>query len=138
NIGYGSLSYVMSKALIEADNITSYRALFESIKNKMAVIAPKQTPQVEGVIDQEILGGKLLGAVDYLNVKRWKDNTHLEINAGNLQSVNTGSIVAFYPADTRDISKAKAIAVGKVVSARMADSEVELTEGSLDKNTALS
>lgn len=137
-IGYGSLSYAISKALIESDNTTSYRALFENIKNKMAVIAPKQTPQVEGVVDQEILGGKLLGAVDYLNVKNWKDETHIEINAGNLQSINTGSIVAFYPADTRDISKVKPIATGKVLIARMASSEVELTEGKLDKTTALS
>ncbi len=138
NIGYGSLSYVMSKALIESDNSTSYRALFENVKNKMAVIAPKQTPQVEGVIDQEILGGKLLGAANYFSVKHWKNDSRLEINAGKLHSVNTGSIVAFYPADTRDLSKAKAIAVGKVVSARTADSEVELTEGKLDKNNALS
>lgn len=138
NIGYGSLSYVMSKALIESNNSTSYRALFENIKNKMAVIAPKQTPQVEGVIDQEILGGKLLGTADYLSVKNWKDDTHVIINAGNLQSLNNGSIVAFYPADTRDISNKKAIAIGKVVNARMADSEVELTEGKLDKNRALS
>jgi len=137
NIGYGSLSYVISKALIESDKNTSYRALFENIKNKMAVIAPKQTPQVEGVIDQEILGGKLLGAVDYLSVKNWTDDTHLEINAGKLQSLNTGSIVAFYPADTRDLSKVKSIAVGKVVLARIASAEVELTEGKLDKNSAL-
>lgn len=138
NVGYGSLSYVISKALIESDNHTSYRALFEKIKNKMAVIAPKQTPQIEGIVDQEILGGKLLGSVDYLSVKNWKDDTHIAINAGHLQSLNTGSIVAFYPADTRDISNAKAIAKGKVVLSRMAESEVELTEGKLDRDIALS
>lgn len=138
---YGSLSYALSKALTESKSTTSYRALFENIKNTMGVIAPKQVPQVEGVIDQEILGGKLLDAPSYYNVIDWKATNKVEINVGKLQSINNGSIVSFYPPDTRisvDSKKApaKPIATGKVVSAGWTSSEVELTSGALTKEDA--
>lgn len=136
--GYGSLSFALSQAFSEATPNTSYRVLFENVKTKMSAFAPKQTPQSEGVIDQEILGGKLLGKPEYLTAIKWEDDTHLTLNAGKLQSLNEGSIVVFYPPDTRDVENVQELAVGKVVSARWGDANIELTNGKLDKKTALS
>ena len=57
---YGSLSYALSKALSDATPETTYRALFDIIQVEMSIIAPWQSPQIEGDVDERIFGGKLL------------------------------------------------------------------------------
>ncbi len=137
NTNYGSLSYALSKALSEADNNTSYRVLFEKVKNIMATIATRQTPQVEGDLDQEIMGGKLLGATNYFTVKNWYNNEFVEINGGALQSLTKGSLVAFYPSDTREIENVTPLASGIVEDSQIYQSRVKITEGNLDRDAAI-
>jgi hypothetical protein len=130
----GSLSFAFSKALTETNNNVSYRVLFEKIKNIMVSIAPRQTPHAEGEFDQLIFGGQLLSRTSYLKIKDILNNKRVIINGGILHGILPGTIVGFYPPDTRDLSSVKAIAVGKVVDNRTIESTIELTEGELSSD----
>jgi hypothetical protein len=134
--GMGSLSFSLGKVLTEANEKVSYRALFDMVKNQMASIVPYQTPQLEGAADQVIFGGALLPKTEYITVKEWVDAKGVKVNAGILQNLTVGSIVAFYPPDTRDAATVQPLAVGKVSEARYAESLVTLSEGTLDKANA--
>lgn len=134
---FGSLTYALCKALMEADSKTTYRGLFETVKNTMAAIVSEQTPQVEGELDQLIFGGQLTTKPIYFNITQWLNNDAVEINGGVLNGLNAGSIVAFYPAETRNLVEVKPLAVGKVVSAGIAKSKVLLSKGTLEKESIL-
>lgn len=125
-INYGSLSYAFSKHMSEASNDLTYRALFDKIKVEMSYIAPNQTPQVEGDIDREILGGKAVEQTDYFNVRSWYDENSVTINAGNLVGIFNRTTVAFYPSNTADPSLSTPLSSGTVVWSGMLESNVAL------------
>jgi metacaspase-1 len=125
----GSLSYSLSKALQESPPNVSYRALFDRVKNTMNSIVPGQTPHLEGEGQQEIFGGKLLPIVSYHKVKKIITGKKVTIDGGLLHSFHIGTVVGFYPPDTKNYLNTKPIAKGKVISSRTLEADVELTEG---------
>ncbi len=135
--GVGSLSYAFSRVFANADKNSTYRGIFDKIKIEMSGFAPRQTPQAEGQLDYTILGGKIVGKLDYFTVTKWNGEKEVKINAGELMGVFAQSKVAFYGIDTKDISKAKPKATGIVTSADLTTATVTLNEA-LDKNAALS
>jgi len=133
-IPYGSLSYALSKNLVLSKKEDSYRGLFDKIKIEMSSIAPLQQPQAEGDLDTEILNGKALSSANYYKVISKSTDDQIIINAGFLQSVNEGSVVGFFPSDTRDIENNKPIVTGKISKSLAASSVVEL-DSTIDHNT---
>lgn len=99
----GSLSYAWSKALSQAGPRTTYRGIFESIRSEMAAIAPRQSPQVEGEIDRTLFGGDVTVAPVYYRITSLDAATgSVVIDGGWLQGLNQGSVVGFFPPETRD------------------------------------
>ncbi|MCB0534032.1 MAG: caspase family protein [Lewinellaceae bacterium] len=123
----GSLSYALSKILSEASPNTSYRGLFDRIRLEMSSIAPRQQPQAEGTLDQELLGGRLLPKPAYHNVKTANDDYQIIVNAGTVQGLNEGAVLALYPGDSRDTSK-KLLATGTVKQAFPFEATVDLDQ----------
>lgn len=123
---FGSLSYALSKFLVAAKKDESYRSLFDKIKVEMSTIAPNQQPQAEGDLDIEVLNGKALGAATHYKVISAADDDNIRINGGFLQGLNTGSVVGFFPQDTRDIENAKPLAKGKISKSLPTSSDVIL------------
>ncbi|HEY0731816.1 MAG TPA: caspase family protein, partial [Chitinophagaceae bacterium] len=122
--GCGSLSLAFSRALSKADRKMSYKALFEDIKIQMSALVPQQTPMAEGDLDTEILGGNVLPKTSYYLLEK-KDDI-LTIPVGTLYGIYEGTTVKLYPADTRDTARTKPIARGKITSAGVYSSIVEL------------
>lgn len=122
--GCGSLSLAFSRALGKADKKMSYKALFEDIKIQMSALVPQQTPMAEGDLDTEILGGNVLPKTNYYLLEK-KDDI-LTIPVGTLYGIYEGTTVKLYPADTRDTATTKPIARGKITSAGVYSSIVEL------------
>jgi hypothetical protein len=134
--GVGSLSYAFSKVFSNADKNSTYCGLFDKIKVEMSGFAPRQTPQAEGDLDYTILGGKIAGKLNYFKVEKWNGDKEVVINGGELLGLFTNTKVAFYPIDTKDVSKAKPKATGIVTSSTFTNSVVTL-DGPLDKTAAL-
>lgn len=134
----GSLSYALSKKLTQAPINTSYRGLFEEIKLEMSAIAPNQQPQAEGMLDQEIMGGRLLEKPSFYSLTNWNDPTSVVINGGWMVGINEGSVVGFYPAETRNPASAQLIAKGTVTAAQPFSCTVRLEGPGIDQNTVTS
>ena len=122
----GSLSFALSKAISSSSENTSYLALFEKVRNTMIGIVPAQTPSAEGNLNTTIFGGTILPTVQYLRVKTTLENNVIVISGGLLASVQNGSIIGFFPPDTRDFSKAHALFTGTVVASSTTESEVSV------------
>ena len=122
--GCGSLSLAFSRALAKADNKMSYKALFEDIKIQMSALVPQQTPMAEGDLDKVIIGGKALPKTQYFLLEK-KDDL-LTIPVGTLYGIYEGTTVKLYPADTRDTAAVKPIATGKISTANVYNSILEL------------
>lgn len=125
-VSYGSLSYAFSKNLVQIGQETSYRGLFDKIRNEMASIAPLQNPQAEGDLDMEVLNGKALANAEYYKVLSVIGTDQVLINAGQLHNLFENSKVGFYPIDTRDIEKAQPLVTGTVILSKAAQSKVKL------------
>ena len=119
-VSYGSLSYAFSKNLVQIGQETSYRGLFDKIRNEMASIAPLQNPQAEGDLDMEVLNGKALANAEYYKVLSVIGPDQVLINAGQLHNLFVNSKVGFYPIDTRDIEKAQPLVTGTVILSKAA------------------
>jgi metacaspase-1 len=130
----GSLSYAFSKAFTEASATTTYKGLFDRIKVEMASIAPNQSPQSEGTMDQQILGGKILGVPNYSVVIKFFDDKNVTISKGTLHGVNPGSKVGFYNIDERDFASKAAKATGTIVLADLVSADVLLDKPLTEKD----
>lgn len=134
----GPLSLALSKALITARENTTYRGLYEKIRASMVLNGYPQTPQIEGNMDRQVLGGELLSQPSYFSViKTSKKNLlEIEINAGELHGLFPGSEVSFYPAETRNLD-VSAIVKGVVERSGKVSSTVILDRG-VNKGVLLS
>jgi hypothetical protein len=125
--GVGSLSLAFSEVFANAPTTLSYAELFDQIKIKMAVSAPRQTPQAEGSLKNMVLGGKIEGKKAYYSITEvWEENG-VSLNGGTLMGVYEGSKVAFYPMGA-EATPANQLAVGTVTLAEATSADV-LVEG---------
>jgi metacaspase-1 len=127
---YGSLSYAVSKILSNADKNLTYRGLFDKIELEMSVIAPKQTPQIEGDLDRGILGGNAVEQIPYFKVKEWIDDKTVVLQAGELMGLNDSSVVEFYDMNTTDPSKSEteAFCTGTILNSTAVECDVVLSK----------
>lgn len=110
----GPMTYALSKKLSTAPKSVTYRGLFEQVRIQMNATAPRQQPQAEGTLDQEILGGQLLEKPAYFHVLRWNDAGSVVVDAGWAHGLNEGAVLGLYAPETRDPEKAKPLARGTV------------------------
>lgn len=133
----GSLSYAFSKKFSQIAPSATYRGLFDQIKLEMSAVAPRQQPQAEGELDQQILGGNILGNPAYLKVIRWTDPVTVVVEGGWLKGLNEGSTVALYPSETRNPNDAKALTTGKVTFSKATENVLTL-DSEMEETAALS
>lgn len=123
----GPLSYALSKALSRAQKHTGYRALFDQARVTMNALAPAQHPQAEGQLDQEILGGRLLGRPDRFTVAKngWLKSQQVRLDGGQLLGLFPGTTLDFHPVGGIPGSSA-ALTTGTVLKSGPADCIVQL------------
>ena len=122
----GSLSLAMSRTLSNAEATTSYRGLFDKVIVEMSSLAPRQTPQIEGDLNRQILGGQAVPRLSYFGVKDRFDKKNIIINGGQLYGIFEGTEVALYDIDTQDTAGVSPKAIGQVTYAYMQESDVML------------
>lgn len=110
----GSLSYAFAKSLNRKSKVKTYRGLFDLIKTYMAISSPHQTPLAEGNLDIELFSGKAVELNNYYTVKNISGN-EIIINVGRIGGVHEGTIVNFYPVDTKKPTITKQIVKGEVI-----------------------
>ena len=117
----GSLSYAMASVLAKMKKIYSFEELYERVKLKMKVLAPRQNPQWEGPADVLLLGGKLPLQEEYFSVIDIVSPTMIKANVGTISDVFAGSTVEIISKD-----KGEVISLGSVTEALLAQSSITL------------
>jgi hypothetical protein len=120
------LSYSLNKVLSKAKPETTYRALFDMIQLEMNIIAPNQSPQLEGDIDERIFGGEAVEQNPYFTIDKWENESTVKIKAGNLMGIYEGSIVGFYDINTSDPAGLIPKATGTITNSSAIESEIVL------------
>ncbi len=127
-VGYGSLSYAISKVMSKNMSGMSYVTFFEQIRNEMLPLMGRkhyQTPQMEGKADRTFMGGKTVNIPVYFTVNNVKGQK-ISISGGNLAGIYKGAEFAFYPPDTYDRKKSTPILQCKVDTANLVESILTL------------
>lgn len=114
--GFGSLSVAISRSMSRLQSDMSYRSFFAEILKEMSVIAPKQSPAIEGDIDRALFGGKVIEQEPYYTIYRIR-NERLNLNGGELNGLFEGTEIAIFPAGTADTKGKAPIATGEIISA---------------------
>ena len=117
----GSLSYAMASVLAKMKTVYSFEELFDRVKLKMKVLAPRQNPQWEGPKDVLLLGGKLPPQEEYYNVSDIVSPTLLKAEVGTISDVFAGSTVEVYSKDSGEV-----LCRGSVDQAMLAQSNIKL------------
>lgn len=123
---YGLMSYAFSKYFSLPGQDATYRGLLDKIQIFVSSEHQSQTPQAEGNLDRRLLDGKILGQPSYYKVVEIFSSSECQLNAGQLNGLNTGSIVTFYPVDIRDTAGILPLAIGTVDEAGLLDCLVKL------------
>lgn len=135
NIGFGSLSYAISKAFDNLSPSSTYLGFYTHIQAVMSEVVPKQHPVIEGnAMSRKLWGGDFMLKPVFFNITQVKDEKMVVIDGGIVSGLTKGSIVHLYPADTYDTTKAKAISIGNVVSLENFKATVDLEKELPDLN----
>lgn len=96
--GGGSLSRVVSEALLNMEAQMSFAGLFRLIRDGMAKIVPNQIPQADGNLNTIVFNGKAALVQPFYKVKASKEGTSTVwiMNGGSLHGLTVGSVVGFY------------------------------------------
>ena len=124
----GPLSYALAKALSNTPRDGSYRALFDKVRVTMNALVPEQHPNIEGRLDMEIMGGDILGCSQYFTLKKGGrlSKSMVKLQGGKLHGLFPGTVVGFYPTDTRNPDRSLPITTGEVLRSGLADCTVKL------------
>lgn len=127
--GVGSLSFALNKALRAVGPNDTYRTLFNRVVSEMKLVAPQQTPEIDGDYDRELFGGKAVHQALYYPVQSLSEGgRQLIIGAGRLETVNVGALVRVCPENTPDPMRATSFVSGTVVDAGLFSATVQLTK----------
>lgn len=125
---YGALSYAFSKAVNQLSPNASYQQLFDRIRLIVSAQPNNQTPEATGILAQKVLGGKYLETPDYYTVKEYIGPKEVIIGGGFLNSITAGTVVGFYPAETRDPNNAISLTRGTVQSVQTNTAQIILKD----------
>lgn len=133
--GTGSLSYAFNKSMSELGSNFTYRQLYNKIASTMNVIAPQQTPVIEGDQDYKLFKGEYVKQEPYFEVIQAPTLSVVKIQAGKLQGIFEHTTVNILPAGTIKFSKEKVISKGEVVKAKFNEANIRLENPLPDGNT---
>ena len=133
---FGSLSYSLSKVLAKISPDATYRSLFDEVRVEMNIIAPRQSPQIEGDIDKKIFGGDAINQQKYFVVDSWINDSTLTINAGKLVGLYDGTKIGVYPPNTLNTDSVIPITYGRIINATIVEADIIL-EKPIEKTRAL-
>ena len=110
----GLLTWAFCKAILQINEKSTYRGLFEQTVLYVQTLSYKQTPQIEGTKDLLVFGGAVVPPPTYFRAITMINDRELLLPAGLIQGLRAGSKVVLYPPETRDTSLVAPLSHGQV------------------------
>jgi hypothetical protein len=126
--GYGSLTFYFTKSFYELKDKSSFQNLFSKINEKMILqFRSEQNPVFEGTnLNSLIFNGKVIEQDPFFELTTLFSSTST-IAGGQLQGLQVGDSIGFYPNTTMEIKGLKPNYVGIVTEVGIHESTVQLT-----------
>lgn len=124
----GSLSFTISNVLSQLRPNDTYRQVFARIRAEMALVAPRQSPVLEGDADYLFFSGQMVKQEPYVELKKVINGTSLQLSAGLVAGINVGDVFSLYPAGTASIQNTKPVLEGKVTAQEYFTATLSLKE----------
>lgn len=125
--GVGSLSLALNRAFSRATSNFTYRTLFSQVIKEMSVIAPRQNPMIEGDIDRELFGGRVVNQESYFTIANL-NNDAIRIDVGMINGIHEGTTVEIHPAGTVSTKGLTPVAKGRVTYAEPLNASIILNK----------
>jgi hypothetical protein len=113
--GKGSLSVAIARSMKNLGEQYSYRTLFSKILKEMSLIAPKQSPALEGDVDRLLFGGNIVKQQAYYVLKSL-DYDAVRIDGGVFTGLNEGSTFSIYNAGNVSTKGKESLANGTITN----------------------
>ncbi|MFM7684277.1 MAG: caspase family protein, partial [Bacteroidota bacterium] len=125
--GYGSLTYFFTKSFYELKDQASFQNLFSKINEKMILqFRSEQNPVFEGTnLNSKIFNGDLIIQEPFFDLIKLLPQI-ATINGGQLNGLQVGDSIGFYPNTTTDIKSIKPIFKGVITNLGVQESNVQL------------
>ncbi len=115
-VGAGSLSVAMAKVFADIDPGASYEALFATLKREMMLLAPQQSPSIEGDMQYKIFNGETVKQQPYFEIDAKGAAGHVIITGGAAMGLQLGDSIGFYGVGINNIKNVKPEFVGIIVN----------------------
>ncbi len=114
----GLLTWAFCRAMGQVNEKSTWRGLFEQTELYIRTLSYKQTPQIEGMQDLLVFGGRVAAPLPYFRAITMINNREMLLGAGQIQGLHPGTRMALYPGETRDTASATPLAFGLVQEER--------------------
>lgn len=119
----GVFTWALVEALGEVTQFTTYRDLFERIKNNMAFKRGDQNPRIEGSLDEVVFNGTTIAAESYILINPVFDKAPVnivELPRGSFLGITENSRFDVYLRETKSPNDANAVklAEGEIVEVK--------------------
>ena len=105
---HGALSYYLTNELTRAVPGTTHRDVFEIAGAEVTKHFRTQHPQIEGVLDREIFGSRVMRPMRYLPLLSVDGDTAM-LGGGGIHDLRAGSEWDVYPRGTKDTEAASCV-----------------------------
>ena len=125
--GYGSLTYFLTKSFYELKDKSSFQNLFAKVNEKMILqFRSQQNPVFEGTnLNSLIFNGKVIEQDPFFELSELFSTT-AKIEGGQLQGLQIGDSIGFYPNTTMEIKDLKPSFYGVLTEVGIHESTVTL------------
>lgn len=110
---FGYLSFYLIEELKNARSNTTYRELMEKVRRKVVADKPSQVPQLEGDGGRFVFGGLGSREDNFIRILETQKET-IAVQAGAMQGIAVGTLLAVYDKTTTHFEEAEKIASAKV------------------------
>lgn len=98
----GALTHYLTEALVAAAPGSTYRDVFETVRNRIQARYDTQHPQIEGTRDRELFGTRDLEPMRFVSIGR-VDGDSVTLSGGAAHGLHTDSIWHAYPPGTKKV-----------------------------------
>ena len=126
DLNVGSLSFAFSQVMASLPTDFTYRQLFARINAKMNLIAPNQTPVVEGDIDLKLFKNDYVPQKPYFPVLEVLSSDQLRIKGGKIHNLLPNARLFVCPVGTHEPNKENILSKASVLSSKLNEAIIEL------------
>ena len=127
-VNHGTLTYFLTRELVQAEPGSTYRDVFERTKTQVTAAQPRQHPQMEGARDRELFGVRDIRPMRFVPVRR-RGGNQVTLGAGTAHGMAVGSQWAVYSQAVKQVTdETPRLGLVEITAVRAVTSDARILE----------